>query len=165
MGNVDTDPVALEFLSSDDGRATAAEGIEHEIAFAAVGLDNSLQQFERLLSWESQSLLCLRLNRVNIVPNILNWHARHFIQVSLVSWDSSGLRLNDTSTVIEFFHSLFAVPPVACDTKKFILRITFGSAARTCDVIQLISAPSSFFHIAVEAIDIFLVIGLIELIP
>jgi hypothetical protein len=49
MGHVDPDPAVFQFLRGGDGRAAAAERVEHPIAGVAAGLDDALQESEWLL--------------------------------------------------------------------------------------------------------------------
>ena len=49
MGDVDADPAAAQLLGGGDGRAAAAERVEHHVAGVAAGLDDALQQGEGFL--------------------------------------------------------------------------------------------------------------------
>ena len=56
MGDVDADPVALELLGGDDGRAAAAEGVEDQVALVAGGRDDALEQSEGLLGGRAEAV-------------------------------------------------------------------------------------------------------------
>ena len=47
MGDVDADPTAVQLLPGVNGRAAAAEGIEHHIAFVRGGRDDAFEESER----------------------------------------------------------------------------------------------------------------------
>ena len=44
MGHVDADPAAFQLVRGGDGRAAAAERVEHKVAGVAAGLDDALQE-------------------------------------------------------------------------------------------------------------------------
>jgi hypothetical protein len=57
MGDVDTDPAAVELLRRHNRRATATERVQHRVAFTAGGLDDTLQQREGFFGLGSQDAL------------------------------------------------------------------------------------------------------------
>jgi len=59
VGDVDADPAATELLRGDNGGATAAEGIEHQIAGVGGCLDDALEQGFRFLSGVAEAFLGL----------------------------------------------------------------------------------------------------------
>ena len=60
LRHVNADPVAAEFLGGVNGRAAAAERVQHHVAGIAAGLDDPLQQRHRLLRRVAETFLGLR---------------------------------------------------------------------------------------------------------
>ena len=60
----------LQRLRDDDGRAAAAEGVEHHVAFVAAGLDDALQQCFGLLGGVAEALGACALMGRDVVPYI-----------------------------------------------------------------------------------------------
>ena len=86
------------------GRAASAEGIENHITFITAGFDDSLQQCLGLLCGITQLLVRTIVDDRYVCPYILDGHAGHFIEVTLVLRDSAGASLNDSSLAVQVRH-------------------------------------------------------------
>ncbi len=71
LGDVYADPLAPQLLGGVNRRAAAAEGVEDPVAGVAAGFDDALNQGEGLLRWVAETLVCLRVDRRNVGPNII----------------------------------------------------------------------------------------------
>ena len=68
MRHVNAEPRAAQFLRGVNRRAAAAERVKHDVAFVAAGLNDALQERERLLCRVAETLLIMRTERLNISP-------------------------------------------------------------------------------------------------
>ena len=162
---VDPRPAAFEKLRGDAGCRAAAEGIEHQVACVAGGLDNAFEQGERLLGWIADALLGVSTNGPDIGPYILQGNTGHFIEISLVGRNRSGSRLHNAARGNEFGHSLFAVPPISCHAHDFVLRIAFCRPAGSCQIAKAISPAGFRLDMAIELIDIVWIIRCMDKVP
>ena len=72
LGDVDADPFAAELLGGVNGGATAAEGVENEIAGVAAGLMMRSSRASGLLGRVAQALFGLRRYGRNVRPEVRN---------------------------------------------------------------------------------------------
>src|SRR6266542_748802 len=70
--NIYADPVSTELLGRINGRATATERIEDEVALLASGADDSFQQGEWFLGWITKTFSSTGIDGVNINPHVTN---------------------------------------------------------------------------------------------
>ena len=56
VGDVNADPAAVQALGHGHGGAAAAEGVEHQVALVAAGVDDALQQGLGLLGGVAEAL-------------------------------------------------------------------------------------------------------------
>src|ERR1035437_3533559 len=75
VGDIDSNPFALEFLGSVDARPATTERVEDDVALIRTCTDDSFKEGLRLLGRVSESLLGLRIYRENIRPHILKGNA------------------------------------------------------------------------------------------
>ena len=85
VGDVDTDPAAVEALGGDGGGAAAAEGVEDDVALVAAGVDDALQQGLGLLGGVAEAFLCPSAYRVMSSHQSCNWYSGHFVKIPFVS--------------------------------------------------------------------------------
>ena len=113
MCYVDSDPLALKYFRSFDGRAAAAEWIKHNVALIGGCADDPVQERERLLRRIADALFSSRVEpQVGICPNVLKRKA-----AKLVHWDfqpgPSGSGVNDLSLSFQFEHVFVGIAPHA----------------------------------------------------
>src|SRR6185312_12058774 len=80
-GYVDADPLAFQLFCRVDGGSASAERVKHNVAGAAAGRDDAIQQCERLLRRVAESLNRRRLDRWNICPHVADYRALRFVKV------------------------------------------------------------------------------------
>ena len=76
MGNINPNPLPSKLLRRVNGGSTAAEGVQDYITFIAARLDDPFKERKRFLCGITKTFLCLGINRRDICPDILQWHAR-----------------------------------------------------------------------------------------
>lgn len=81
VGDVDADPVAVEFLGGVDGGAAAAEGVEDEIAGVGGGEEDAYEEGEGFLGGVAEAFGGLGIYWENISNDILHRNAWSFIQI------------------------------------------------------------------------------------
>ena len=94
MGHVDADPAALQLVRGGDGRAAAAERVEHKVAGVAAGLDDALQEGEGLLGGVAETFLRLGVDRRNVRPDITKWSSTLFVKIAFQLRYGARLRLD-----------------------------------------------------------------------
>jgi hypothetical protein len=77
MGNVDTNPEAVEPLRHLHCRPAAAEGIKNQITFVGTGLDNAFEKGFGLLGRIAQ--VFLSSSSIDVSPVVLKWDSGHLI--------------------------------------------------------------------------------------
>lgn len=73
-GDIDANPAALELMDCLKCGGTAAKGVEHHITLVAAGLDDALQQRQRLLRGIAYAFPGLGIDGDNVVPHIIERH-------------------------------------------------------------------------------------------
>src|SRR5262245_54230480 len=81
--DVDTNPPPLQPLGRDDGRATAAEGIEDEVALVRAGLEDPLKKSLGLLRRVTLSLLRLGVHGGDVGPDRSHRASLLLVEVAL----------------------------------------------------------------------------------
>ena len=75
VGYVDPDPRAVEPLRYGNSRAATTERVENQIAFFAASLDDAFKESFGFLSGVAEAFLCIRGDRRNVIPKILNFYS------------------------------------------------------------------------------------------
>ena len=70
VGNVDADPVPVEFLGGGDGRSAATEGVENSVAFPAGCGEDAFKKSLWFLRRISQTLFGALVDAVDVGPDI-----------------------------------------------------------------------------------------------
>src|ERR1035437_6397348 len=99
LRHVYADPVPAILLRCVNRRAATAEGVEHEVAGIAAGLDDSLQQCHGLLRWISEAFGGCVSDSLNIRPNVNDWFPFFLVQEhfpSVETWSAVFLFQNQT---------------------------------------------------------------------
>ena len=70
MGDINSEPFAVQALRDGDGGAAAAEGIKDDITLVAGCGDDALKQFFRFLGGVAEAFTGLRLHRIECRTHI-----------------------------------------------------------------------------------------------
>ena len=138
---VNADPAAAELVGGVDGRAAAAEGVKDDVAGVGGGVDDALQERQRLLSGVAKTLLGLGVDGRDIVPGISDGDPRHLVKVSLIPGDSAGTRLDDAPLGQESLHLVARIAPVPRHPEKLILWMAPASRPWSRHIPQPITTP------------------------
>ena len=123
MRDVDAYPFAPELLGRVDRRTATAERIDHHVARVAAGPNDAFKQGYGLLRGVAEIFRLGSVQVFNIVPEISNGLPLHFIQIPLVTGNTSRLGLCDPPLIICRPHPLLCPPPDSRDTQDFIGKI------------------------------------------
>ena len=94
---VDPNPAPIQLLGRDQGGATAAERIEHSVAWIGGSPDDPLEQSSRLLSGVTQELFRPIIDDRDVCPNVLDSYTGHLIEIPLVLRHSTRPRLDNAA--------------------------------------------------------------------
>ena len=144
VGNVDAYPLPAKLLRCVNRGATAAEGVEDNIAFIATGLVRIRSKRSQVFVWDILALFRHHIDRADIRPDILQGQSRHFIKISLELRDVSWLILDNTPLRNKFLHAFFAITPISRNPHNLIVRIAFCCAARASEIVEPI--PSTIMN-------------------
>src|SRR5258706_1777401 len=113
VGNVNSDPPALEPLRDRDGCSASAERIEHNSALIAARPDDALQERLRLLSRVAESLCRSGIERRNVRPDIGQRLSPLLVEETLEARHRSGARLDHKSGLECCLHPILGPAPHA----------------------------------------------------
>jgi hypothetical protein len=100
--DVDADPSAIVFLRRVDRRTTAAERVEHDVAFFAAGGNDAFEQGKGLLGWVAKPFAADRIYPINVVPDVPDGFALQLIEIPLVLRHCAVRRPIDAPLLVQF---------------------------------------------------------------
>ena len=165
MGDVYAYPASSELFGGGDGGAAATEGIEDYVALIRGRLNDSLKQGLGFWSGVAEAFSGAGADGLDVRPQVLEGHARHLVQVTLVLGDVAGAGLHHASIGNELVHSLFAVSPVAGDAHHLVGGVAFSCATGAGHVVESISSTCCFLSVSVELVQVILIIFGVEGVP
>src|SRR6266481_5415353 len=92
ISDINPDPLTAKFLRGVNSRAASAKQIEHDIAGIRGGGDNPLHECERLLCGVPETLLSLRTDRADIIPEVLKLNSWMLVSVIFQPKAPAGFR-------------------------------------------------------------------------
>ena len=163
--NVDAAPAAVQTAGRVNGGAATTERVQHQVALVRRCRDDPLQQRARLLRRVAEPFTGRRAHRGNVGPQVLQRLPRHFVQVALVPWHPARRSLHHAPSVNQGLHALPRIAPVAGHSHDFVAGVALRGSARSGHVALPVAAPGSWFPVAVEAIQVALVVGREQRVP
>lgn len=111
--DVDADPAAVQLLRRMHRGATAAEGVEHDIAFVAAGGDDAFEQGDGFLGGVAEAFVAGRVDLVDVISNVAHGNALELVAVPLDLRKATARGPVDLSLVVELVESLDSELPMS----------------------------------------------------
>ena len=153
-------PAALQPFRGHGGVGAAGKAVQHDVAGVAADGDDALGQGYRLLRGVAGAFPRLRMERGDVIPKLLHRAARHFAQIAFQPGALlGGFGIPDAPLAVQLGHPFPGVAPA--HARRGVappLVHHIGARVRAGHIAQGVTAPPIPIVMAVESLDVLLVI-------